>query len=155
VGVRGDFAVQNGPEISLDILRHSNGIKINHLAIHDGLSDASIGLAVKGRAIDLTFSGRLYEKTLGRIFSQFQSQDGWVKGDFRAKIDLDHPMQTTAQGRINVHDLTSPWQFKKPLKISEISLEAQTDRVSVVLAIFAWGGERFAFSGDVNFQMRR
>jgi hypothetical protein len=155
VGLRSDLAVENGPAISLDVLRHSQGIKINSLAIRDNLSDASIGLDVKGRAIDLAFSGRLYEKTLGRIFSQFQSQDGWVKGDFRAKIDLDRPMQSTAQGKINVHGLTSPWQFKKPLKVSEISLEAQTDRVSVVLAVFAWGGERFAFSGDVNFSKER
>jgi hypothetical protein len=60
-------------------------------------------------------------------------------------------MQSTVQGKINVHDLTSPWQFKKPLEVREISLEAQTDRVSVALATFAWGGERFALSGDVNF----
>jgi len=43
VGLRGDLIVQNGPEISLDLLRHSNGIKIKSLVIRDGLSDASIG----------------------------------------------------------------------------------------------------------------
>jgi hypothetical protein len=155
VGLRGDFAVQNGPEISLDVFRHSHGIKINRLVIRDGLSDASIKLDVKGRAIDLAFSGHLSEKTIGAIFTQFQSRDGWVKGDFQAKIDLDRPMQSTAQGKINAHGLTNPWQFKKPLKVSEISLEAQTDRVSVVLANFAWGGERFALSGDVNFSKER
>ena len=73
MGFRGDLAVQNGPEISLDVLRYSHGIKINHLAIRDDLSDASIRLDVKGRAIDVTFSGRLSEKTLDTIFTQFQT----------------------------------------------------------------------------------
>ena len=108
VGLRGDLAVENGPEISLDVLRHSHGIKINNLVIRDDLSDASIGLDVKGRVIDLTFSGRLSEKTLGTIFTQFQSQDGWVKGDFQAKIDLDQPMQSTAQGKIKACMISHP-----------------------------------------------
>ena len=47
VGLKGDLAVENGPEISLDILRYSGGIKINNLVIRDDLTDASIGLDVK------------------------------------------------------------------------------------------------------------
>jgi hypothetical protein len=154
-GLRGDLAVQNGPEISVDVLRHSHGIKINRLAIRDGLSDASIKLDVKGRAIDLAFSGRLSEKTIGATLTQFQSGNGTVRGDFQAKINLDQPTQSTVQGKINVHDLTFPWQFKKPLEITEISLDAQLNRVSVVVAIFAWGEDRFALSGDVNLSEDR
>jgi hypothetical protein len=64
-------------------------------------------------------------------------------------------MQSTVQGKIKARDLTSPWEFKQPLKISEISLDAQKNRVSVALASFTWGGERFVLSGDVNFFKER
>jgi hypothetical protein len=41
------------------------------------------------------------------------------------------------------------------LEITEISLDAQLNRVSVVVAIFAWGEDRFALSGDVNLSEDR
>jgi hypothetical protein len=64
-------------------------------------------------------------------------------------------MQSTAQGKIKARDLTSPWEVGKPLKISEMSLEAQKNRISVALASFTWGVERFTLSGDVTFSKER
>jgi hypothetical protein len=151
VALRGDLAVENGPAISLDLLRHSQGIKINNLVIRDDLSDASIGLDVKGRVIDLTFSGRLSEKTLDTIFTQFQPRDGWVRGDFQVQIDLDRPLLFVAHGKIGLDHLSLPSQFGKPLEIDEISVNAGGDRMTVNRASFAWGGKRFALSGDVSF----
>jgi hypothetical protein len=110
---------------------------------------------LQGRTLGVTFSGELSERTLDRIFEGYPFQDGWVQGDFQAKIDLDQPMQSTVQGKIKARDLTSPWELKQPLKISEISLEAQKNRVSVAPASFTWGGERFVLSGDVNFSNER
>ena len=148
---KGDIAVKEGPQISLDILRGTDRLKVNRLRVNDAASQADMTFDFQGRMLGVTFSGELSERTLDRIFVGYQFQDGWARGDFRAKIDLDQPMESTAQGKINVHALTLPWQFKKPLEVSEISLDAQKNRVSVVLAIFAWGEERFALSGDVNF----
>jgi hypothetical protein len=155
LGLKGDFTVQDGPEISLDLLRHSNGIKINSLVIRDGLSDASIGLAVKGRALDLTFSGRLSEKTIGTIFTQFQSREGWVTGDFQAQIDVDQPSQSVAHGKIELNHFSLPSEFGRPLEIDEISVNARGDRVTVERSNFMWGGKRLALSGDVSFSEKR
>jgi hypothetical protein len=155
VDLRGDFAVENGPRISLDILRKTDRLKVEKLRIRDGASQADITLDLHGRALGVTFSGELSEKTMDRIFEGYQFQDGWVQGDFQAKIDLDHPMQSTAQGKIKARDLTSPWEVGKPLEISEISLDAQKNRVSVALASFTWGVERFTLSGDVTFSKEK
>jgi hypothetical protein len=155
VGLRGDFAVQNGPEISLDVLRHSDGIKINNLLIRDDMSDASIGLGVKGRAIDLTFSGRLSEKTFHSIFTQFQSQQGWVRGDFQAHVDVDQPLLTVAHGEIELNHLSFPSEFGRPLKIDQISVNARGDHMTVDRADFTWRGKRLALSGDVGFSEKR
>jgi len=155
VGLRGDLTVQNGPEISLDVLRHSNGIKINRLVIRDGLSDASIGLNVKGRAIDLNFSGRLSEKTIGTIFTQFQSRHGCVRGDFQAHIDVDQPVMLVAHGNMELNHFSLPSEFGRPLEIDEISVNAKGDRVTVERSNFMWGGKRLALSGDVSFSEKR
>ncbi len=155
VGLKGDLAVENGPEISLDVLRSPHGIRINNLVIRDDLSDASIKLDMKGRAIDLTFSGRLSGKTIGTILTPFRSQDGWVKGDFRAQIDLDQPLQSMAHGRIELNHLSLPLEFGRPLVIEEISVDARGDRMTVDRANFAWGGKPIALSGGVSFSERK
>jgi AsmA-like C-terminal region len=155
VSLRGDFAVQNGPEISLDVLRHSNGLKINNLVIRDSLSDASIKLDVKGRAIDLTFSGRLSEKTIGTVFTQFQSRDGWVRGDFQAHIDVDQPVVLVAHGKAELNHVSLPSEFGRFPEIDEASVNARGDRVTVERSNFMWGGKRLALSGDVSFSEKR
>ncbi len=155
LGLRGDLAVENGPAVSLDVLRHSHGVKINHLVIHDDLSDATIGLDVKGRVIDLTFSGRLSEKTLDTIFTEFESRDGWVKGDFRVHIDVDQPVLSVAHGKVGLDHLSLPSQFGKPLEIDEISVNASGDRMTVDRANFVWGDKRLALSGGVGFSEKR
>jgi hypothetical protein len=155
VALRSDLAVENGPAISLDVLRHSHGIKINNLLIRDDLSNASIKLDVKGRVIDLTFSGRLSEKTLDTIFTQFQPRDGWVRGDFQVHTDLDQPWLFVAHGKVGLDHLSLPSQFGKPLEIDEISVNAKGDRMTIDRANFVWGGKRLALSGEVDFSEKR
>ena len=155
IGLRGDFAVQNGPEISLDLLRHSNGIKINNLVIRDDISDASIKLDVKGRAIDISFSGRLSEKTIGTILTQFQSRNGWVRGDFQAQLDMDQPVVLVAHGKVELNHFSLPSEFGRFPEIDEASVNARGDRVTVERSNFMWGGKRLALSGDVSFIEKR
>jgi len=155
VSFKGNLAVENGPAISLDVLHHSDEIKINNLVIRDNLSDASIGIDVKRRLIDLTFLGRLSEKTLDTILTQFQPRDGWVRGDFRAHIDLDQPLLFVLHGKIGLDHLSFPSQFGKPLDIDEISVNAEGDRMTVSRASFTWGGKWFALSGEVGFSEKR
>ena len=152
---KGNIAVKEGPQISLDVFQRTDRLKVNRLRINDGPSQVDMTFELQGRTLGVTFSGELSERTLDKIFEGYQFQDGWVQGDFQAKIDLDQPMQSTAQGKIKGRDLTSPWKLKQPLQINEISLDAQKNRVSVALASFTWGGERFVLSGDVNFSKER
>jgi hypothetical protein len=148
---KGDIAVKEGPLLSLDILRGSDWLKVNRLRINDGPSQADLTFELRGKTLEATFSGELSERTLDKIFEGFQFQDGWIRGDFLVNINLAQPLQSVAQGKIKAHDLTVPSQFKKPLEISEISLEAQKNRFSVVSATLMWGKERFDLSGDVFF----
>jgi hypothetical protein len=152
---KGNIAVKEGPQISLDVFQGTDRLKVNRLRINDGPSQADMTFDFQGRMLGVTFSGELSERTLDRIFEGYPFQDGWVQGDFQANIDLDQPTRSTAQGKIRARDLTSPWELKQPLKISEISLDAQKNRVSVGLASFTWGVERFTLSGDITFSKEK
>jgi hypothetical protein len=155
ISFKGNIAVKEGPQISLDVFQGTDRLRVNRLRINDGPSQVDMTFDLQGRTLGVTFSGELSERTLDKIFEGYQFQDGWVQGDFQAKIDLDQPMKSTAQGKIKARDLKSPWDLKQPLEISEISLDALKNRVSVALASFTWGGERFVLSGDVNFSKER
>ena len=148
---KGDLAMLNGPEISLDVFRNSKELRINNLVIHDEISHAAIGLDLKGQRIGLAFSGDLSERTLDKIFSGYQFQGGWLKGDFRATLLMDQLMQSTVQGRLEAKDLSIPWQLEKPLKIDTLSLTGDGNHISITEARFAWGEMPFVLSGDVSF----
>lgn len=148
---KGDLAMLNGPEISLDVFQNFQELRINNLVIHDEISHAAIGLDLKGRRIGLAFSGDLSERTLDKIFSGYQFQGGWLKGDFRATLLMDQLMQSTVQGRLEAKDLSVPWQLEKPLKIDTISLTGDGNHISIAEARFAWGEMPFVLSGDVSF----
>ena len=148
---KGILAMLNGPEISLDVSRNPQELKINNLVIHDEISHATIGLDLKGKMIGLTFSGHLSERTIDKIFSGYQFQDGWIRGDFRTNLNLEQPVRSTAQGKLEADHLSFPWQFEKPLEIEDISLDVKGNRITVVRANVAWGGKRFSLSGDVRF----
>jgi hypothetical protein len=148
---KGDLAMLNGPEISLDVFQNSQELRINNLVIHDEISHAAIGLDLKGQRIGLAFSGDLSERTLDKIFSGYQFQGGWLKGDFRATLLMDQLMQSTVQGRLEAKDLSVPWQLEKPLKIDTISLTGDGNHISIAEARFAWGEMPFVLSGDVSF----
>jgi hypothetical protein len=143
--------VKEGPQISLDIFQDPRQLRVDRLLIQDETSQANLTLTLKERTINLTFSGQLSERTLDKIFSGYPFQEGWVKGDFQAHIDVDQPMQSVVMGKIEGNHLSFPSLFEKPLEIEEVSLNAKENHITVDRANFAWGGKRLALSGDVRF----
>jgi hypothetical protein len=110
-----------------------------------------VTLDLQGRRLGFTFSGNLSEQTLAKILSVHTVQEGWVRGEFKADIRMDRPMQSTAEGKLEVHRLFSPWQPEKPLEIVAGALEGKGNRVSVTGGSLAWGDKKFSLSGDVRF----
>jgi len=92
---------------------------------------------------------------MGTIFTQFQSRDGWVRGDFQAHIDMDRPAVLVAHGKMELSHFSLPSEFGRPLEIDEISVNAKGDRVTVERSNFTWGGKPLALSGDVSFSEKR
>jgi len=151
ISFKANLAVQGGPNVSLDILQSPEELRIKNLVIRDEKSDASLTLNLKNRVLGLTFSGKLNEKTLEKIFPVYRFRDGWVQGDFRAHILTDQPMRSTAEGRLEAEHLTLfLWQSQPPLEIDKVSLDAKGNSITLESAIFEWGEERFSLKGSVE-----
>jgi len=112
----GDLDVKGGPQISLDIFQDPRQLRVDRLLIRDETSQASMTLALMEGAMSLTFSGRLSERTLDKIFSGYPFQEGWVKGDFHAHIDLEQPMQSVVMGKIEGNHFSFPSLLRNRLR---------------------------------------
>ena len=148
---KGNLVVKNGPNISVDIYRNPEEIVIKNLLISGENSRASFSLNIKNREIGLGFSGNLAKKTVNEIFAGDYFMAGWIKGDFKAKILMDQPMRSSAQGRLTGENIVLPLKGVAPLRIERISLDAEDNYIHVKPAIINWENNQMIFEGDVTF----
>jgi hypothetical protein len=147
----GNLAVEDGPEVSIDIVLNPEELMIKNLLIQDEESRASLSFNLKKRELDLSFSGNLNKKTTDQLLAENQFLAGWIKGDFRAHILIDQPMRSKAQGKLQGAHLGSLGKLKVPVRIESVSLSAATNRLKVESAICTWKDSRLTFEGDVDF----
>ena len=146
-----DLAVDKGPKVSLDILQTPQEFKIKNLLVQDAQSRASMRLKIKKNEVSLEFVGHLTESTLDNLFDQKKISLGWIKGNLRARILKDQPMESTAQGSLSGEDLVFPYELVVPLRIERISLNAKRNSIKVDSAVFNLGDLIMALEGDVGF----
>jgi hypothetical protein len=147
----GNFDVKRGPKVSIDLLHHSGELLIEHLAVRDGTSNASIALHLREGELNVSFSGRLTKTTLDGLLVDNRFLSGWVKGEFRTQLLLDQPMRSMAEGHLDAADLDFRWRTGEPLRIENLSLEAERNRVTVRSARVSWGQSLLTLSGEVIF----
>ncbi len=147
---KADLAVPGGESISTDIVYSPEEIKAENL-IRDQISQASLAFRLKGRELDLQFKGNLKKETLNNLFVQSGFFHGWLEGDFRAYISLDHPIKSTAQGHLVGENLIFPREIKIPLEIDKISLKAAERHVDVERATLVSGSQKMDLEGSLDF----
>jgi len=122
----GDLVVQEGPKVTIDILKDDKELNIRNMLIQDQDTNAGLKFDVTRKALNLEFSGHLTKATLGRLFEEKQVAQGWVEGDIRIHILTDDPMKSKAQGSLEGGDLFLPLNVKAPLEIDSISFGKTT-----------------------------
>jgi hypothetical protein len=146
----GDLTVQNGPRLSLDILRNPEELMIKKLLVQDGDSHASLKLDLKHKDLSLEFAGPLTKGTMDKLLVKNQFFHGWINGELSAQILLDRPSIPKAQGKLKGEDLILPLNLKVPVTIDSFSLNAIKDHLKVESAILTWGEDRMALGGSVK-----
>jgi hypothetical protein len=153
--LRGSLQVQNGPQVSTDFFWDERELWIKQLDIQDEGSKASIKVHRRDKLLDVSFVGSIHEQTLNRLFEQSSSRHGWIQGDLKAHVVLDHPQKSTAEGNLEGSDLLIPWALKAPIEINRIRLSAHDKTVTIGSSDLMLANTHFTVAGTVTASARQ
>jgi hypothetical protein len=146
----GKITVANGPVLSLDLSKTGTALAIRRAAVRDQDTNATIVVRQSDNMTDLSFSGKLAQATLNRVFEQHIFGQGKMQGDLRTTLHRDRPLDSTAQGTLRGEDIVIPRGLGVPLTIDKISLHALKNVLTIDSAALAWGDSHFTVNGNVT-----
>jgi hypothetical protein len=147
---RGNLEFPDGPAMVLDMVKRPEELVIKKLTIKDESSDVSAGMKLKENGLDVSFSGKLAQKTMDRMLTSEIIRYGWVKGDFNASIRLDKPILSTARGYIEGEHLMPPLRTDVPFTVNRFLVNSADDRTNIKSASLTWGNNNFDLKGDIT-----
>jgi len=150
LAITGIAAIQNGPTISLDLRKYDEKLAIKQLIVRDEDSHVAISLTYGKNLADFSFRGSLTEKALNRVFERTSFHHGWIKGDFRAHVNLGKPGASSAQGYLDGANFIVPLGVNEPLKISHANLRANNKTLKIDSATFSFADNQFALKGELK-----
>jgi hypothetical protein len=145
----GNLYGRTGPSLSLDLTKRPEELVLNNLTIDDEVSHATLKAKKGERFLGINFMGGLKTSTLTRIFSNRYLSTGRLKGDIRAEIIADRPLKSTAEGSLEVENLTSPLMLDESFKIKRMFLEANKNKLNVQSLNLSLGDTNLAIDGNV------
>jgi len=146
----GDLALQQGLNIYADIVKNPEALTISKLIIKDSESNASVKLSSTNKAFDLSFGGNLNKATLDSLMAENKILGGRIKGDFHISVFVDQPVNSTAEGKLQVQDLIIPFKKKAPLSVNNLAIEVKEDNLVVEAANLSLEDSRFNLKGYIN-----
>jgi len=147
---QGNIKVQNGPDIFIDLLKNRSGLKINKLVIDEGTTHATLEFTLQENVLGLSFIGKVHGSTLEKLINLSHIPGGSVQGNFRTDINLEKPSGIIAQGNLSAENVVIPWKEKVPIKIENISLDADTNQFKIESALIRLGTNAFSLGGNLN-----
>jgi uncharacterized protein involved in outer membrane biogenesis len=150
--LQGNFTVANGPSVVLSISRQPEGgdLLIRELVIDGPDGRAAMSIALREKEIDLQFKGLLSEATMKQIMEKNSYLNGWIRGDFAARIVKDRPEQSRLKGDVQAGEFSYQGGLSSPLLVNSVSLKAADDKIQVEKAELAWRGTEAAIQGTVG-----
>ncbi len=141
-GVRADF----------DLTTHSGHFDLRRLVVNDPDTDMTASLKWAASTLELTFKGKLNNRTLARVLAHPPKGDGALQGDFSATIDLADPRRSNATGSLEGDriDILERWDI--PVAIARVRLDVAGDVVRIHEGAFVVAGEQLALTGTVTRQ---
>jgi hypothetical protein len=150
IRVAGTAVVGQGPSVSYEVLQGSDRLAVKELHIQDKGSKAALTMNYENRILDLSFAGTLVPSTLNGFFEHEHFEFGWLQGDFKSRIVLDHPTESTAKGTLAGERLVLPLRRKTPVTIDKISLSAADHTLTLNPIVLAYGSYHHTVKGDLK-----
>ncbi len=150
LAVTAEAAIEAGPTISVALSKTAADLAIDTLKIYDRESQANIAFSYTKNLVDFSFQGSLTEKTLNSIFEHNSFHRGWIKGDFRAHVQLNQYWKSTAEGHLEGANFIIPLPMNVPVKVRRAILSAEGKTLKVESAALNWGENNFDLKGNLS-----
>jgi hypothetical protein len=147
---KGNWTVQKGAEVFLDLSLGPKELMIHKLRVKDRESDAAVSLNLRKNIVDFKYDGNLTGPTLENIFIREIVVSSWIRGDFQAHILMDQPVLSLVKGKLEGKDFIFPWKLNIPLTVNSISLDATHNNIKVDSAELMFGNTRLSLKGDIT-----
>jgi hypothetical protein len=145
----GNFLIEEGPEIVIDLHSIEGALIIKQLHVVDEDSDFITSFQLKKNHLDLTFEGNLNPATLDRILEENIYLEGKIAGDLQADILIDQPSQSTAYGILEIEGFSIP---NLPVQLEQAVLRAMGNQVDIESSRFLWSEQnRASLTGSIQF----
>ena len=148
--ISADLALQSGLKISTDLVLSSEKSAIKKIFIQDHASKATIGFSLHPKILTFSFKGNLHRSTLDELWAENPWLAGWLEGDIKAHINMNHPLKSAAWGELKGKDIIYPWKPGNPLTINDFAVTATTHKISLTSANVTFGGNRLQAAGNMR-----
>src|SRR5215831_5260539 len=142
-------AFDAGPRVAVELGWTPRALDIRRATIKDAKSDAVLALHLEKGLAQGRFSGSLQSATIGGALRDAKVPSGGASGDLRFRVDLAHPEQGTATGRLKADTLDLAWLLGRPVTVERVDAEANGQKLLIREASVNWADQRFALSGTL------
>ena len=146
IGLAGDVRAD------FDLTAQSGHFDLRRLVVNDPDTNTTASLKWAASTLELTFKGKLDNRTFARVLAHPPKGDGALQGDFSATIDLADPRRSSATGSLEADriDILERWDI--PIEIQHVRLDVAGDVVRIHEGAFVVSGEQLALTGTVTRQ---
>ncbi len=146
----GGLLFGRGTQVSLFVTKTPDSTTIRDLTVKDRSHNLDASVVLTREAMDASFKGTLAPQTINAIFEKSIYSDASLDGAFRTHIVIEHPQQSTAEGRLKGENIPVPWNRDIPLVVRHIALEAKEQGVVIDTAELAAGDMTFKVKGTLS-----
>lgn len=136
--VTGEFFLEKGINLFLDLDYQENLLAIKKLQVEDQHSTAEMELSYGVDTFDLAFTGSLQSKTLSALFQADDFSRSRLEGDLSLNTKKQNGPEGFAQGYLNGKNISIPISIEEHADIDNITLIGEGSQVMAVLSSLSW-----------------
>jgi len=149
VQAQGDVKFDAGPDVSIDLDWGAHLLDVRRVVIRDGSSEAILGLQIKDRRLQASFSGSLFARSIDAMLKRARGTQGQVAGNLRVTLDPEHPEDAFAQGQILAEAFDLDDLLLAPVRVERLDVSASGSSLQIHEAVLRWAQQLAKISGDV------
>jgi hypothetical protein len=139
-----------GIELAVVIEPEETGLTVPRLSIRDGVSNATMGLRIKGSAFDLSFNGTLHQQTLDQLLTGDSVIAGSIDGSLRVLRDPRDRSAIGLLGRLRGRDIRIAYPGLALLNIDTVSLHGDGSAITIDSILLNMNDTALKVSGRIQ-----